>query len=379
VTRRIDDLALEDPTRYSRNDPYVDKVRFDANGDIIERVQTKFVGKNGEECLSKLMSKKYEKYIYDGKVDKIEIPKDYYEEIKNSGSIERRRQKLQKQLERVTSDGKTDVTHQIEARIEKLDRVEKMIEPSTVTMTEAIEGVTHPTRTTGKLFMQEAKYVGTEAAKSGLVAAGITLAVSTVDNVSSFVDGEITAEEMVTDIVTETAAAGAIEYGSELISAGVSQAMSKSSSALVQKVAGTCAPAAVVSFAVESYDSVSAFAKGEIDGSELAYELGENAASVAGAIKGQAAGAAVGLAVGGPVGAVAGGIVGGVVGAAVASEMYATAVEVAAEGIEQLAETAEGLMQDTVELFTEHIPEKLEEVKTAFTDFVTEFDLPFHI
>ena len=95
-------------------------------------------------------------------------------------------------------------------------------------------------------------------------------------------DGEITAEEMIVDIVTETATAGAIEYGAEFISVTASQAMSKSSSALIKKVAGSSMPAAVVSFAVESYDSVSAYAKGEIDGEELAYELGENAASVAG-------------------------------------------------------------------------------------------------
>lgn len=214
--------------------------------------------------------------------------------------------------------------------------------------------------------------------KSGLVAAGITFAVSTVDNVSAYVDGEITAEEMVVDIVTETAAAGVIEYGSELISATVSHAMSKSSSALIQKVAGSSLPVAVVSFAVESYDSVAAYAQGEIDGGELAYELGENAASVAGAMKGASIGAAVGS-VAGPVGAVAGGIVGGVVGAVVATEIYATAVELGTEGVEYLAEKAEGLMQETVELFEEHIPEKLEEVKDAFNDFIDEFKLPFKI
>ena len=214
--------------------------------------------------------------------------------------------------------------------------------------------------------------------KSGLVAAGITFAVSTVDNVSAYVDGEITAEEMVVDIVTETAAAGAIEYGSELISATVSHAMSKSSSALIQKVAGSSLPVAVVSFAVESYDSIADYAQGEIDGAELAYELGENAASVAGAMKGASIGAAVGS-VAGPVGAVAGGIVGGVVGAVVATEIYATAVEIGAEGVEYLAEKAEGLMQDTVELFEEHIPEKLDEIKDAFNEFIDEFKLPFSI
>ncbi len=214
--------------------------------------------------------------------------------------------------------------------------------------------------------------------KSGLVAAGITFAVSTADNVSAYIDGEITAEEMVVDIVTETAAAGAIEYGSELISATVSHTMSKSSSALIQKVAGSSLPVAVVSFAVESYDCISDYAQGEIDEGELAYELGENAASVAGAMKGATIGAAVGS-VAGPVGTVAGGIVGGVVGAVVATEIYATAVEIGAEGVDMLADHAEGLMKETVKLFEETIPEKAGEVKDAFNDFIDEFKLLFNL
>lgn len=214
--------------------------------------------------------------------------------------------------------------------------------------------------------------------KSGIVAAGITLAVSTVDNVSAYVDGEITAEEMVVDIVTETATAGVIEYGAEFISATTSLAMSKSSSVLIQKVAGSSMPAAVVSFAVESYDSVSAYAKGEIDGEELAYELGENAASVAGAMKGASIGAAIGS-VAGPAGTIAGGLVGGVVGAVVASEVYVTAVELGADGIDKLAEHAEDLMKNTIELVEQNIPEKAAEVKSAFADYIDEFKLPFKL
>ena len=49
--------------------------------------------------------------------------------------------------------------------------------------------------------------------------------------------------------------------------------MSQSSSALIQSVGGSCLPAAAVSFAVESYDSISEFAQGKIDGAELAYIL----------------------------------------------------------------------------------------------------------
>jgi hypothetical protein len=79
----------------------------------------------------------------------------------------------------------------------------------------------------------------------------------------------------------------------------------------------------------------------------------------------------------GPAGSVAGGIVGGVVGAAVASEAYATAVELGAEGVEFLAEQAENLMKGTLELFEEHIPDKLDDAKAAFSNYIEEFDLPF--
>ena len=84
-----------------------------------------------------------------------------------------------------------------------------------------------------------------------------------------------------------------------------------------------------------------------------------------------------GTVVGATVGGVAGGIVGGVVGAAVASEAYATAVELGAEGVEFLAEQAENLMNGTLELFQEHIPDKWDEAKDAFSSYIEEFDLPF--
>ena len=215
--------------------------------------------------------------------------------------------------------------------------------------------------------------------KSGLVAAGITCAVSTVDNVSSFIDGEITAEEMVVDIVQDTAVAGALGYGTAFISTAVSQAMSISSSALISKVGGSCAPASVVAFAVESYDDISEFAQGKIDGNELAYNLGENAAIVAGTFAGGAiAGAAIAT-VAGPVGTVAGTIVGGVVGCVLATEAYETSVELGAEGAEFLAQKANEFARTTIDAVSEAAPEKLEEVKNAFKDFASNAKLPFNL
>lgn len=215
--------------------------------------------------------------------------------------------------------------------------------------------------------------------KSGLVAAGLTCAVSTVDNVSSFIDGEISAEDMAMDIAKDTATAGGVAYGSTFVTTAVAQAMSKSSVALISKVGGSCLPGAVVSFAVESYTDVSDFAQGEIDSAELAYNLGENASGIAGGLAGGAATGALLGTVAGPVGTIAGTLVGGVVGCALSTEAYKSAVELGAEGAGILAEKAQQFAGVTIDAVSEAVPEKVADVKSAFSDFFSSVDLPFSI
>lgn len=215
--------------------------------------------------------------------------------------------------------------------------------------------------------------------KNCLIAAGLTCTISTVENVSSFVDGEISGEDMAVNIVKDTAASGALAYGTAFISTGVAQAMSKSGSALISKIGSSCLPAAAVSFALDSFDSVVDFAKGEIDGAELAYDLGESAVTVAGSFGGGALfGAALGS-VAGPVGSVAGGIVGGMIGCVVASEVYETAVQMGVEGAGILGEHAKNLAQQTSSFFKDTMPEKYEEVKSDFNDFFQKNNLPLKI
>lgn len=215
--------------------------------------------------------------------------------------------------------------------------------------------------------------------KTGLVAAGITFSISTVDNVSSFLDGNISSEDMAINILEDTAAAGGLGYATTFISTAASQALSKSSISLISKVGGSCAPAAAVSFAVESYGDISEFAQGKIDGNELAYDLGENATEIAGSFAGgAAAGAALGT-VAGPAGMAAGTVIGGVVGCALASEAYATAVEAGAPEAKMLADKAEQFARVTVDAVAETAPEQLDNVKTAINDFADSADLPFKI
>ena len=375
-TYRADDR----PDLFQKNDQYVDKIRVDSKGNM-ERVQVKFVGKNASECLSKLASKDFDKYFNHGKVDKMEIPKDYYDGMKSL--IPDKISDLEKQLQRVQENGNTEAAQKIEAQIDRYNKIDQMIEQSTVSSDEAIEAVKHPKRYTQKLF---AKDTFAESHKAGLesaaVAVTITAAVSTVDNVGKVMDGEITPQEAFIDVAKDTGVAGGVAYGTVFVSTAVSQTMSASSHQLIQSLGHSGVPAAVISFGVQSYDSVIDYATGEITGKELAYDLGENAAQVGGGIAGAAlAGAAVGSIVPGAGTAVGFGVglVGGMVGCAVASEAYASAVEFGAEHVDELADKAQEMANKTVDLAKEVVPDQVGNIVASINNFAAVNNLPFSL
>ena len=249
---------------------------------------------------------------------------------------------------------------------------------------------------TKKILTTAGEHVSSAAAKvspfhkvgleEGAEAALITCAVSTVENVVKFSDGEITAEEMVIDIAKDTGTAGAVGYGTGFVTKAVANTMQHSTNTMLKSLGNCGVPAAIVSFGVESYDTVMDFAQGEIDGIELAYDLGENAASVAGsafgaALTGAAAGSIVpgaGTAVGFVVGGSAS-LIGGMVGTAVATGAYHSAVELGSAGAEVLADKAHEIASGTVEVAKECIPEHVDDVRSALNTFLADNNMPFSV
>ncbi len=221
------------------------------------------------------------------------------------------------------------------------------------------------------------------------MAASITCAISTVDNVSACLDGEITADEAAMNIGKDTLAAGAIGYGAGFVTHAVASSMAGSSNALISSLGNSCVPAAAVSFGISSYDSVMVYAQGEIGVDELAYDLGEIAVGVAGSLGGAAlAGAAVGSVVPGA-GTVVGagvGLVGGMVGYAVTTAAYETAVEQAGEAIEahsdeikQLSDKAESIAKETINKASALGETAANDVRNAINDFNIKNSLPFKV
>lgn len=238
-----------------------------------------------------------------------------YDDLKASISDER--QSLQKQMERLSADGKTEELAKKQAKIDKLDKIESMVEKSTVTSKEALFAVEHP-----KLYA--AQQLNNAGLKDGGQAAALTAAVSGVDNFQKYRSGELTGTEAIENTAKDTAIAGGVAYGTEIVT---------------QLAGGSSVPAAVITMGVESYGDVKDYAEGDIDGGELAYILGENAARVVGGAVGGAMGAAVGAAAGtvmGPVGNAVGGFAGGMAGGAAGSAIAAKAYEDTVENVSDI-------------------------------------------
>lgn len=156
-----------------------------------------------------------------------------------------------------------------------------------------------------------------------------------------------------------------IGYATTFITTGVAKAMSSSSHALLRTLGKSSVPSATIAFAVDSFDTVVDFAQGKINIKELTYDLGDNAAEVAGGVAG---GALVGAIAGGAAGSVAApgagtaagaslgvklavagaSCVSSMAGCALASEMYKSGVELGSKGVEILADKAEKYATETV-------------------------------
>ncbi|MCR5226502.1 MAG: hypothetical protein K6E27_04760 [Eubacterium sp.] len=350
-TYRADDR----PDKFSKNDPYVDKFIENSDGIVTERIQVKFIGDDGKSCYKKIINtKKFDKYFTDGKVDKIEIPKDYYDSAKEALASDRT--SLENQIERLRADGKTEIADQKQARLDKVNQLDGMLKQSNTTSTEAIQAVKHPKLYAAKQMMPSvAKKGAMDGVNQAKTAMMVTGAISTVDNVSKYLDGDITADEAVKGIAVDTGTAGAAAFSVGFISSSTASLMSSSSNKLISSVgkAGNgCLPAAAVSYGIEVHGTVVEYAKGNIDNAEFVDDLGRSGAKVAGGM------------VGGTIGSVAG-PVGSFAGASIGSEVGVAAYDT----VQYVAETSVDLAlgETTIEEVTEEVTDaainKAEEIK----------------
>lgn len=257
------------------NDPLYDHMELDAQGQIIPGSggQMKFVGKSPQECLDKLMSTKYQKYV-DHDVS-FEVPSDYYDGIKEE--IAARTEKLERQLDAAKRRGKDDVAAQKRKQIEKLKKIKNGLKKSRLSNDEALEARQHPKLSTAKEINRLSHQTGVGAAKSSaLIGGGLSL----VQNAVAVMEGKLDADEALANTAATAVKAGASGYAIGYGTTALMATMRNSSTALMRTLSNTGLPAAVVSSAVLSVQAVCDCLRGKISAGDCLQQVGKNTLTV---------------------------------------------------------------------------------------------------
>ncbi|MDR2518435.1 MAG: hypothetical protein LBD13_03355 [Spirochaetaceae bacterium] len=254
----------------TKNDQLYDHVTLDEHGTIIEGSgsQMKFVGKNPQEALDNLASKKCEKYL-DANAE-LEVPSDYYDEMK--ADAQARAAALREQAARLRAEGKTDLADKQQAKAEKYEKIHKNLEKSKVSNKDALEARLHPELSTIKDAASLGHRAGIESAKAGALIGG---GVSVVKNVVAMASGEKSPEEAALAVAKDTGTAAATSYVTGFGGSLIAGAMRNAENATIRTLSKTSLPAMIVSAAVEAGKTLGKYLNGEIDGTECLVELGE--------------------------------------------------------------------------------------------------------
>lgn len=211
--------------------------------------------------------------------------------------------------------------------------------------------------------------IGSAGLDKGFDTAVIMCISSAIDNYALYSAGEITAEEMVQNIAKDSGKGAFIGFGVGSAEKGMAILAEKTGSEFLQSASSIGIPAEGIAMGIKTIEVASAYFKGEMELSEVAYQLGEKAASYGGYMAGAVIGTAIMPG--------AGTIVGGMVGCALSTETYKLAVAHGAEGAEKLGNKAKDIANATIEYAQENIPEKVADIKTAFNSFAAQNNLPF--
>lgn len=304
--------------RYSRtddlgrvNDPLYDHVLLDSNGIEISGSgeQMKFVGSNPKECLNKLESDKFQKYL-DANA-KITVPSDYYNGI--IAEANKRIQKLEEQLKYAQDNNNQKLASQISYKIDKLKKIRDSVKDSGITNEEAIYARLHPKMSTAKDIAKISHRAGVEQAKIGAIIGG---GISLIKNVVSVTKGEKEALDAAVDIVKDTGEGAVVAYTTAFAGSAIKAGMQNASSSVLRTLSKGNVPAMLVTSTIDIAKSLTRYCKGEISGVDCLSEIGEKGVNNISAAMFAVAGQAII-----PI-PVIGAIAGSIIGYALSSQYY---------------------------------------------------------
>ncbi|MUU60176.1 hypothetical protein F7198_04950 [Helicobacter pylori] len=289
----------------SKNHELVDYVSVDKKGNVIPgtAVQSKFVGRNGEECFKKLLSKDYEKYFENGA--KMNVPKDYYRDIQKAADA--KIESLESQIAKQKGLGDFQKSAHLEEKLQKCKTIKAHTRPASITKAEAIEARLNPNLSTAKDVTSVSHQAGMNAAQTGALIGG---GVSLVTNVYECIANGKDPMKALKHTLVATAKGGALSYGSAFASSSLGGLMQSSANKIIQSLGKGSVPAMIVGACVANATILGRYFSGKIDKTELLKQLGKDnttlISSGAMAVAGQALIPipVVGMLVGGFVGAI---------------------------------------------------------------------------
>ncbi|KOS34104.1 hypothetical protein AM497_02560 [Helicobacter pylori] len=193
----------------SKNHEIVDYASVDEKGNIIPgtAVQSKFVGKNGEECFKKLLSKDYEKYFKNGA--KMKIARNHYGDFQRV--VNTRIKSLESQIAKQKGLGDFQKAAHLEEKLQKCKTIKAHTRPASITKKEAIEARLNPKLSTAKDVTNLSHQAGMNAMPTGAWIGG---GVSLVTNVYECVANGKDPIKAIKHTAIATLKGGALSYGS---------------------------------------------------------------------------------------------------------------------------------------------------------------------
>ncbi|WRD37993.1 hypothetical protein E5K49_02830 [Helicobacter pylori] len=254
----------------SKNHELVDYVSVDERGNVIPNtaMQSKFVGRNGEECFKKLLSKDYEKYFENGA--KMNVPKDYYRDIQKATDAEIK--KLESQIAKQKGLGDFQKAAHLEEKLQKCKTIKAHTRPASATKGEAIEARLNPNLSTAKDVTSISHQAGMNAAQTGAWIGG---GVSLVTNVYECIANGKDPVKAIKHTTIATLKGGALSYGSAFASSSLGGLMQSSANKIIQSLGKGSVPAMIVGACVANATILGRYFSGKIDKTELLKQLGK--------------------------------------------------------------------------------------------------------
>ncbi|WQZ90965.1 hypothetical protein KVM45_03460 [Helicobacter pylori] len=253
-----------------KNHEIVDYASVDEKGNVIPGTltQSKFVGRNGEECFKKLLSKDYKKYFENGA--KMKIARNHYGDFQKEANITIK--SLESQIAKQKSFGNFQKANILERRLQKCKTIKANTRPASITKAEAIEARLNPKLSTAKDVASVSHQAGMNAAQTGVLIGG---GVSLVTNVYECIANGKDPIKALKHTAIATLKGGVLSYGSEFASSSLGGLMQSSANRIIQSLGKGSAPAMIVGACVANATILGRYFSGKIDGTELLKRLGK--------------------------------------------------------------------------------------------------------